>query len=680
MSALLLVCLGFYLLMSITVFKSDKTQLVYDFNKSQVSNISQEIETQLKGVSNTLNLFAQLPLDLQEKMTANLYANHSQIVTLLMYDMSSQELQKTITDKAYFETYGFDQTSFMDQVKNSSIPFTDIIKNGEAIWPSSFKEFPPLISYGKRVILVDQNNNPVDQRILIAFIKIDSIINSISHLNLSEIQISNSKGEILVIKNAKELANKPSSNNDPLYLSALNSKVKMSVSRIEDNKDSWLTAYAKGFKNQIIVTARTPEKEAFKIVKSLTIRTLLFGSIVLTLVIIAAFLLSQSLTKNIELLSQRMSKVSKGDLTSLIELKGKDETVSLADSFNKMIIDLKQSRDELEILNKELDSKVKLRTKQLEEQNRKVVEAQEALLRTTRLASMGEVAGRTAHEVLNPLTSLLTRINLTQKRVEINYKESLDLLQEISSAWQSDYKEGGFDFLINSWKKTSTINPQINLFNEDIDNILKIKANLNDQAHEISKDINFIKDEGNRIGKIIHSMRRLGNMKSSLSNYSIHPLIEESGQIMKDLFDQQRFQIETELNAEYDLVKLDRDEFIQSMTNLMRNSLQSMIEKNNSTDNFKGLLKITTKIEKDKLQIDIEDNGLGIEEKNRAHLFESQFTTKSKEEGTGIGLSISRRFIRNYEGELFFVPQPQCTLFRIQLPLIKNQSSRKAAA
>lgn len=682
MSGLLIVCLSFYLLMSITVFKSDKTNLVYDLNRSQVSNLASEIETTLNGVSETMTLFAQLPPDLQNKMIQNLYTKDSDIISLSIFKDTSKNAHKSFSNERYFETYGLKVDDFFILQEKSLPPFSEINKEGEAIWNASVEGAPPLMGYGKLVLVLDDKNTPVEQWVLVSYIKLDSFLKSVSILSLSEIQISNSGGEVLVQRDAKDLQAKPSITNNALFQKAVASNVRLSVSHINHEQKAWLAAFAKAFNDRLIVTAKSPEKKVFEVVRALTVRTLLFGSIVLTLVILVAFLLSRSLTQNIALLAKRMISVSQeGDLTSEIHLRGNDETISLANAFNKMIHDLKQSRDELEIMNRDLDQKVKDRTAQLEIQNRKVVEAQEALVRTARLASMGEVAGRTAHEVLNPLTSLLTRAGLAQKRAEANYLQPLELLEEISNAWDNDYNQGGFDHLLKNWQAPSTLNPDKNLFLEDVGNISEIKRNLAQQAKEIAKDMQFIREEGDRIGKIIHGMRRLGNLNSEIKNLSAHALLQDCCDIMADLFDQQRIKLATDFTAAQDNIRIDRDEFIQSVTNLMRNALQSMIEVKKQDLDFKAKLTIYTTLVDNKICIDIEDNGMGIDKVNQDQLFKLNFTTKPSDEGTGLGLSISRRFIRNYDGEIEFVEsQKQVkTVFRIKLPIIYTNEGKAVA-
>jgi signal transduction histidine kinase len=365
-------------------------------------------------------------------------------------------------------------------------------------------------------------------------------------------------------------------------------------------------------------------------------------------------------------------------LTSPILLKSKDETMTLANTFNQMIHDLKDSRDALEKMNRELDQKVKERTLQLEEQNKKVKEVQEALIRTTRLASVGEIAGRTAHEVLNPLTILLTRLGLMQKKVNGVENEPLGLFDEIRNAWTRDFKSGGFEDLVKNWQNPSQLIPKFNMFQEDMENLEKISGELREHSENIRKDILFVKEEGERIGKIINAMRRLGHFKSEVQATSLHAVLDDCCRIMSDLFDEKGIAIVQEFKADEDVSRVDRDEMIQAVTNLMRNSLQALED----TEAKNGLrMVVRTKNEGESLLIEIEDNGVGIPSENQARLFESSFTTKSPDQGTGLGLGITRRFVRGNGGEIDFVSsQPNSkTIFRIRLPLNSEQKQGAVA-
>ena len=338
-----------------------------------------------------------------------------------------------------------------------------------------------------------------------------------------------------------------------------------------------------------------------------------------------------------------------------------------------MIQDLRQSRDELETINRELDLKVKERTRQLEEQNHAVKEAQEALLRTTRLASAGEIAGRAAHEVLNPLTSLLTRVGIIEKRVKTSMGESLKLFDEIRQAWGEDYKSGGFPTLTQNWEKPSSVDAGKNLFQEDMENLSHVSGTFSKDMATLVQDAAFIQNEGARINRIINGMRKLSVTQSDFKILSVHQMLKECSNIMVDLFEQEGFKIVHEFTAKQDVVRADHDEFIQAVTNLMRNSLQALkaVNSHGGERAAEGYLKLRTYEKNNALYIDIEDNGVGITQKHQERLFQGQFTTKNPDEGTGLGLGISRRFIRAHGGEIEFVGSTplKSTIFCLRLPL-----------
>src|SRR4029078_7443712 len=148
-------------------------------------------------------------------------------------------------------------------------------------------------------------------------------------------------------------------------------------------------------------------------------------------------------------------RVARVEFENKISVSSHDELAVLASSFNSMTEDLRVSRDQIQEYSRDLEKKVKDRTARLEASNIAIKEAQEALVRTTRLASVGEIAGRAAHEVLNPLTSLLTRAGLMQKRVTGDYQNQLTLLKEIREAWKTDFSQGGFEKLVQNWQAPS---------------------------------------------------------------------------------------------------------------------------------------------------------------------------------------------------------------------------------
>ena len=128
-----------------------------------------------------------------------------------------------------------------------------------------------------------------------------------------------------------------------------------------------------------------------------------------------------------------------------------------------------------------------------------------------------------------------------------------------------------------------------------------------------------------------------------------------------EIFNEKNISFESKIDSLK--VKIDRTTLIRIITNLVKNSIQA-------TDNV-SQAKIIVRIKKarDKAVIEIEDNGIGISRKNRDKIFEPKFTTKSK--GMGLGLSIIKNLVTNYNGEIDFKSTKGKTTFKIELPIYK---------
>ena len=680
MSALLVSCLLVYLLIAMEVFKTDKTELIFDLNRSMVSNLSTELETQFVGVSDKFRLFALLSNESSKShLLENIFGDNSDVVFASLFRQQKSESFQNYTNKKYLETYGLDAAFFESTLPAARpVPFAEILKSGEYFWNASIENGAPLIGYGRNVVIEDSKGRPVENLAVIGYIRPDKILKVLNFVKLSEVKVLDQYGNVLVHPDLKVMNSQKNYSGTPLFKTASESKINSSVASLQDERGEFLAAYSKAYQGKIFVLARAQKDQAFSAVHDLVSRSLSFGLIVITLSLLFAFLLSRSLTEPISLLVSGMEKVSGGDLNTEIKVNSRDETQMLASSFNQMIRELKQSRDELQEINRALDKKVKERTRQLEIQNQAVKEAQEALLKTTRLASAGEIAGRAAHEVLNPLTGILTRLSSIEKKAQSQFVPQLGLLNDIFQSWKSDHSTGGFKSLVAAWEQPSSVDQKITLWQEDMQNLDSVQHGLAGLLKNMEDDTQFLLQESRRINKIISGMRKLSSLNSDVKTYSVSKLLVDCKNIMADLYNQQSVDLFEEFSVVSDNVDIDRDEFIQAVTNLMRNSLQAM--KKSSTEH-KYFLKIKTQLVGQNIMIEISDNGVGVPEVFQKMLFEQQFTTKSADEGTGLGLGISRRFIRAHGGDIQFVGSTPFseTMFRISLPLKVADSLAGAA-
>ena len=145
-------------------------------------------------------------------------------------------------------------------------------------------------------------------------------------------------------------------------------------------------------------------------------------------------------------------KIAKGDLSHRIEVKSRDEIGYLADSFNQMTLDLKDAEEKLIEWGKTLEKKVEERTKEL-------TEMQSHLIQSEKLASLGKLAAGIAHEINNPLGSILIYSNLLLEDTDKNsphYENLKKIVKETSRC--KDIVKGLLEFARPKEPEVSLIN------------------------------------------------------------------------------------------------------------------------------------------------------------------------------------------------------------------------------
>ncbi|MCB0407622.1 MAG: HAMP domain-containing protein [Bdellovibrionales bacterium] len=681
-SALLLFCITAYLIMATTVIRNDKLNLVFDYNRSLVTNISSDVNSLFQNSADKMELVAYF-FKIQDtrsiQMVQKLIADSSELVYVAGsedFQSISKEFHK---DNEFLKTYNVDK-DFFDSHLASKIPFKKIQEEGEAIWNATLNNGPPLIGYAKSVIEETNSGQVLRHYAVISYIKPNKILKSLSSGTYNEVFLVNEDGEVLIHNDVDYMKGKKTVD-DAIVKMAQTAPAKTSVMKLKTSNGDILGGIAKTFKNQMSVISTVSEAKAFSVVDRLLFRSLLFALMIGTLAFIAAIIFSRHLTQPLENLVGGMKEVARGNLTTQIFVKSRDEIRVLAESFNSMIDDLRESREQLEEINRDLELKVKERTLQLEKQNQAVKSAQEALLRTTRLAAVGEIAGRAAHEVLNPLTSILSRVQKVKQRLEAQLTQEGELMNDITQGWKSDYKEGGFEKLVQSWRRPSSLNPEESLWQEDLENLEKINNHMKLEWKNLISDTDFLIKESERINRIVQSMRNLSIVKSEKKYHQLADLMNETVNIMADYASKEDITIVVSQPESDLMVALDKDEFLQSITNMIRNSIQSIVEKKEQNANpLRGLIQIYIASKGENVEVRIEDNGAGIKEEHKKKLFESQFTTKKREQGTGLGLNISRRFIRAFGGDIQLEKSTngEGAIFLMTLPRMKKDERLSA--
>jgi two-component system, NtrC family, nitrogen regulation sensor histidine kinase NtrY len=141
----------------------------------------------------------------------------------------------------------------------------------------------------------------------------------------------------------------------------------------------------------------------------------------------------------------------------------------------------------------------------------------------------------------------------------------------------------------------------------------------------------------------------MSSIASAFSTYANMPAQKDEtlnlikiSKLALDIFNEDYVHFET--NEEEIIVKMDRAQLIRVVTNLVKNAVQSVEEKDNPEVTVRVFSKDKTAV------IEVTDNGSGIPEQNKERIFEPKFTTKSS--GMGLGLAMVKSIIENYGGKI----------------------------
>jgi len=155
---------------------------------------------------------------------------------------------------------------------------------------------------------------------------------------------------------------------------------------------------------------------------------------------------------------------------------------------------------------------------------------------------------------------------------------------------------------------------------------------------------------------------------SEFDEFDIHSVVADVIQLLEPVAQRSGVTVRFGSRAAHGDAFGDELQLRQVLVNLVMNAIQAL------SDEHHGKVDIETKDRGDEIAVTVRDNGPGIPTEIRQQIFESFFTTKSPREGTGLGLSTSRRIAETLGGRLTLKRgQPGWTEFEVVVP-------RKAAA
>ena len=287
------------------------------------------------------------------------------------------------------------------------------------------------------------------------------------------------------------------------------------------------------------------------------------------------------------------------------------------------------------IENARLFNEVQARTKDLAASLDELRTAQDRLVQTEKLASLGQLTAGIAHEIKNPLNFVN---NFSALSVEL-----IDELDETLAPAALDQK---------------------------------IRGNVVELTQMLKSNLEKVVQHGKRADSIVknmllHSREGSGELRSA----DINALVEESlnlayhgARAEKPDFN---VMLKRDLDPDAGAVELYPQEITRALLNLISNGFYAATQRKSiEGETFEPVLIAATKNRGKTVEIHIHDNGTGIPDEVKDKIFNPFFTTKPSGEGTGLGLSMSHDIIvKQHGGSIDVVTEPGLfTEFKIVLP------------
>jgi PAS domain S-box-containing protein len=245
---------------------------------------------------------------------------------------------------------------------------------------------------------------------------------------------------------------------------------------------------------------------------------------------------------------------------------------------------------------------------------------EEELIRSEKMASLGQLAASVAHEVNNPLAGIMVYVKLLLKKCRAN----------------------------------------------DI------------QSEETERQLLKMEKELDRTTRIIRNLLDFARVSEpSMRPVNVNKVVDAALQLIGNQINLENIDLEKQLSDDLPSVRADFDKIQQVLLNILLNAIQAMPD--GGTLTIRTSKADSVKIgddQKNTLRIDIQDNGIGIPKENLNKLFNPFFTTKERGKGVGLGLSVVHGIIGKHKGKIDVESEiGRGTTFTIYLEVINEEEA-----
>jgi two-component system NtrC family sensor kinase len=183
-----------------------------------------------------------------------------------------------------------------------------------------------------------------------------------------------------------------------------------------------------------------------------------------------------------------------------------------------------------------------------------------------------------------------------------------------------------------------------------------------EQAQPILRELDKINYSAGRCQRLLRDFKQAARFGGEKEFNNINLIIQYSLDLFRHQFTKKSLEIVENYSPDIPAIEVDTPGLVQVFLNVTQNSFEALTEKGSR-------LMITTRKEGGRVVALFEDDGCGLSESARAHLFTPFFTTKKHLRCPGLGLAAAKVIVEQHSGSIEVVPLPDGgTCAKISLP------------